>query len=159
VVASHGSLSGAVTALLERLDQGADAALLVVGEAWAEETQAQAPRRTGRLQLSVRFVPTGHLTGELRMVYYGEFVRTGSSPRTIARTTTRVVRASSSSSSSSSRRQGARGRPQATAQASASASDMTRGRAANDFAARAWASPRVREMRTHFAAYAFAADL
>ncbi len=155
MVASHESLSGAVAALLERLDQGADAALLAVGEAWAEETQAQAPRRTGRLQLSVRFVPTGHLMGELRMVHDGEFVRTGSSPRTITRTTTRGVRASSSPS----RRQGARGRPQATAQASASASDMTKGRAANDFAARAWASPRVREMRTHFAAYAFAADL
>jgi len=156
-VASHGSLSGAVAAMLERLDQGADAALLAVGEAWAEETQAQAPRRTGLLQLSVRFVPTGHLTGELRMVYDGEFVRTGASPRTITRTTTRVARASSSPSSS--RRQGARGRPQATAQASAPEPNMTKGRAANDFAARAWASPRVREMRAHFAAYAFAADL
>jgi len=154
-VASHGSLSEAVARLLERLDQGADAALLAVGEAWAEETQAQAPRRTGLLQLSVRFVPTGHLMGELRMVYDGEFVRTGASPRTIARTTTRGVRASSSSS----RRQGARVHSQTTAQASAPAPDMTKGRAANDFAARAWASPRVREMRAYFGAYAFAADL
>ncbi len=150
-MASHGSLSEAVARLLERLDQGADAALLAVGEAWAEETQAQAPRRTGRLQLSVRFVPTGHLTGELRMVYDGEFVRTGASPRTITRTTTRTIRASSS------RRQGARGRTQTTAPAPTP--DRTKGRAANDFAARAWASPRVREMRAHFAAYAFAADL
>lgn len=52
-------------------------ALASYGDAWAEATRDEAPEETGALKRSIRWVPTGDLSGELQMVAYGEYVDRG----------------------------------------------------------------------------------
>jgi len=133
----YGTLVEAVDALRQRLETGADAALLAVGRAWAEEASAMAPVDTGALQQSVTFEMTGHLTGELRMIHYGAIVRQGAQPHAAVR----VLRASTRRSQSS------------------FAPSPHKGQVPNDFAQRAWESERVQNTLKQFGAYTFTPGL
>jgi len=129
----YGTLVEAVEALRQRLETGADAALLAVGRAWAEEASAMAPVDTGALQQSVTFEMTGHLTGELRMIHYGAIVRKGMPDHTVMRVLKAAPR-----------------RPQ-----SSFAPAPHKGQAPNDFVQRAWESERVQSTLKQFGAYTF----
>jgi len=133
----HATLAEAVEALRRRLEDGANAALLAVGRAWAEEASALAPVDTGALKQSVTFEMTGHLTGELRMIHYGAYVRQGVQPHAAVR----VLKASTR-------------RPQ-----SSFAPAPHKGQAPNDFVQRAWESERVQGILTQFGAYTFTPGL
>ncbi len=136
-MASHATMAAAVEALRQRLEDGADAALKAVGDAWAEEASALAPVDTGTLARSLVFVPTAHLTGELRMVYYGAIVRAGVSTHTAVR----VLKATHTRSQAS------------------FAPAPHKGQEANDFIGRAWASERVRAVLAQFGTYTFTPGL
>jgi len=133
----YGTLVEAVDALRQRLETGADAALLAVGRAWAEEASAMAPVDTGALQQSVTFEMTGHLTGELRMIHYGAYVRQGVQPHAAVR----VLKAA----------------PRRTQASFVPAPH--KGQVSNDFVQRAWESERVQNTLKQFGAYTFTPGL
>jgi len=133
----HATLAEAVEALRRRLEDGANAALLAVGRAWAEEASALAPVDTGALKQSLVFELTGHLTGELRMIHYGAYVRAGVPTHTVMR----VLKAT----------------PRRTQSSFAVAPH--KGQAPNDFVQRAWESERVQGILTQFGAYTFTPGL
>lgn len=117
------SLADAVTALTADLDARAASALLDVGQAWAAACTVEAPKRTGRLRGSFQFVPTGPLSGEVRMVYYGTYVREGVPAHAVSYQLKAGPR---------------RAVPRAVMY-------LHPGQQANDFAARAWHHPEVAE--------------
>lgn len=59
------------------LQRGMGAALVAVGEAWAQACQDEAPEKEGVLKGSIRFVPDSETRGHLEFVFYGEIQAAG----------------------------------------------------------------------------------